>query len=169
MAETGLVSDGCGLNVEGPIGVGVQPEAGSWRIGLKGIVMALVKAALARLQDPVDNGDAEGEFDEAVLHGAVGHVWGEVGADLDNVMASEGITGGEAHWGIREVLAEDQDALTNVDADELKDALDVVLDAWPRKPFQVSSSVMAVPSGCAVTLGLTILGMYKVQTLFPIK
>jgi hypothetical protein len=120
MEETGLVCDGCSLNVKGPIEVGVQPKAGSRQVALIGIVMALVKAALARLRDPVDNGDAKREFDKAVLCGAIGEVWGEVGADLGDVVASEGITGGKAHGGVGEVLTEDQDALTNVIADEVE-------------------------------------------------
>ena len=118
--ETGLVPNGCGLNVERPIGAGLQPEDRSWCIELEGIAMALVKVALVHLRDPIDNGDAKKEFDKAVLCGAIGEVWGEVGADLGDVVASEGITGGKAHGGVGEVLTEDQDALTNVIADEVE-------------------------------------------------
>ena len=89
-------------------------------VGLEGVEMAFVKAALACLRDPVDTGGAKREFNEVVLCRDVGQVWGEVGADLGNVVVSEGIAGGKAREGDGEVLTEDQDALTNVGADEVK-------------------------------------------------
>ncbi len=47
-------------------------------------------------------------------------MWGEVGADLGNVLAVEGSTRGKARGWIGKVWTEDQDALTNVSADEVK-------------------------------------------------
>ena len=45
---------------------------------------------------------------------------GEIGADLGDVVASEGIARCEARGGIGNIWAEDQNSLTNVSANEVK-------------------------------------------------